>query len=284
MSNSMLPKGRTIPINGDAVRTIRIKRKLNIDELANLAACSVKTIENIEKGGKRVYATTFDNIASALGIADYLRLMDESAGSPLSALRRRRIYVTFTMEVDFDEFDETEEIQECMEKIRQAAGMTREIGIMSIKEENSVDVTAEMSEADTLRFVRAFCSEKLDILHVSRIKIHDNMGCHVWEYLYPRIDEDDEAFHRFLEERVGWRNFKRIYNRAFARRLRNILRKRHRSKMHVWELDRRIKLAIKIMYEIFKGMYHNRALKITFDGDGSIIVSRYGEKGSMIEA
>ncbi len=59
-----LPRGRTLPIDGLAIKTLRLQREWKVEDLARKAGYNSRTIENIEsKGVKPVYAATLMAIA-----------------------------------------------------------------------------------------------------------------------------------------------------------------------------------------------------------------------------
>src|SRR5690349_1904809 len=68
MSEPKLPKGRTIHIDGDAVRTRRILNKWSQGEFAQLLKMSEARISQIEKGGAKVFAATLTAMASVLNV------------------------------------------------------------------------------------------------------------------------------------------------------------------------------------------------------------------------
>ncbi len=78
----VLPKGRTIAIDGDAVRTLRIQKGLSVADLAANADMSIDRIMKIEKGGQKVYASNLINLAQALGLGEDWRPLLEGAKHP----------------------------------------------------------------------------------------------------------------------------------------------------------------------------------------------------------
>ncbi len=178
--NPTLPKGRTIPINGDAVRTRRCELCWDVGALAHKAGYSIKTIENIEKGGKRVYAITLFGIANALDVnfavlvAGPIPSQDDSDPNPQSR-RVSGVIVHFTL--NFDHVDASDQLISLMKNLADAIGATAEFGVLSVKQ-GSLVVTLEMSEEDALKLVSAFGDgestprrRKLDELGVSRIEL-----------------------------------------------------------------------------------------------------------------
>ncbi len=70
---------RTVRPDAEAVKRLRLAKGWRVEDLATKAICSVKTIENIERGTS-VYVTTLAKIAKALGV-DFVTLVQ--GGKPL---------------------------------------------------------------------------------------------------------------------------------------------------------------------------------------------------------
>lgn len=169
-----LPKGRTLPIKGDAVRTLRLQREWNHEDLGRRAGCTGRTIENIERGGKRVYAVTLIGIAKALGVshADLLSEPVEGDAAP-EGRRVKGVCIHFTM--NFQNVDASEQLISLMNRLAAAIGARSEIEVFAL-EDGSLVVVAGMSEEDALRLVAAFGDEiskdgegRLDALAVEEI-------------------------------------------------------------------------------------------------------------------
>lgn len=153
--NPPLPKGRTLPIRGDAVRTFRLQRDWGEDELASRAGYSRKTIYNIEnEPGKRVYAATLMAIAKALGVG-HAELLAGPVGecSPPEGRRISGVSIHFTL--NFQNVDASDELISRMERLAAAIGATAEIEVFAVRA-GSLIATVGMSEEDVLRLVHAF--------------------------------------------------------------------------------------------------------------------------------
>jgi transcriptional regulator with XRE-family HTH domain len=167
-----LPKDRTIAINGNAVTTLRIQKKWDVIRLASEARCSVKTIENIEKGGKRVYAATLEALATALDV-DYQELLAAAVPDAASASQSRRsVRVVIELSRPFDGYDETDEFTSDMQNIRRLIAAQDEINVLAVYE-GSVKIKLEMSYQDTLRLHTAFWTKRLAEPKIKSIQISD---------------------------------------------------------------------------------------------------------------
>jgi transcriptional regulator with XRE-family HTH domain len=93
-----MAKKRSVTPNGDALRAARLQKAWTTDDLARHTDCSVKTVENAERG-KAIYAITLARIASALGV-DYdsliARPVEQSTPTKLDTIiSTTRIEATF---------------------------------------------------------------------------------------------------------------------------------------------------------------------------------------------
>lgn len=149
-----LPKGRTLPINGERVKTLRLQREWNMEELARKAGCTSRTIENVEKGGKRVYAITLMAIAKALGVS-HADLLTEPIGDHPAPEGRRFAGVNIVFKMNFQNIDASDELMDLMNRLAAAIGARSEIEVLAL-EDGSLIVTVGMSEEDALRLIAAF--------------------------------------------------------------------------------------------------------------------------------
>jgi transcriptional regulator with XRE-family HTH domain len=170
-----IPKGRTLPISGDAVKILRVQRGWSIEELANAARCSVKTIQNVEHGA-RTYLSTLVKIAEAFNVP-YHQLLGESAiVSPTPAAApadHNRKKLSITINVDFSAFDETKHLPLFVDALRHLIAAIADFGIGPVTE-GTVVIAFEMWDDDTLATLEAFCATKLDELGVIATRLNLN--------------------------------------------------------------------------------------------------------------
>lgn len=166
-----LPAGRTLPVNGSAVRQFRLDRSWSTSQLADKALCSDKTITRIE-AGQPAYSATVVKVAKALGVNARRLLLDphpqgtpSTTVSPLSTPSEKPGTITFRFQIDFsfDQFDETADLDRVMKVTRTIIRNTGEILIQSV-DKSSVAITVELDDDDALRFLRAFCMESSKLL------------------------------------------------------------------------------------------------------------------------
>jgi len=169
---SPLPRGRTIPISGEWVRTLRIQKKWDVGELAAAAKISDKTIENIEKGGKSVYAATFVKIAAALEV-DNAKLLPTPVRViiPETPLRRP-VHVILRFDLPYHLFDQSDHLNGTLAFIKSELLDKHDFNVVAVFA-GSVNVELEMSYDDALRLYAAFEERHLSGLRVGALTIPD---------------------------------------------------------------------------------------------------------------
>jgi len=97
---------RTVHPNAPVIKRLRLEKGWRVEDLAKHAKCSVKTIENVERGAN-VYYYTLAKLAKELGV-EYVALVAE--GKPLaeSLAVERRFEVQIQLSVPYHDFDQTE--------------------------------------------------------------------------------------------------------------------------------------------------------------------------------
>jgi transcriptional regulator with XRE-family HTH domain len=60
-------KNRTVTPDGGAIQRLRTEKGWRVEDLAEKAKCSLKTVENVERGAE-VYLYTLSRLAKALGV------------------------------------------------------------------------------------------------------------------------------------------------------------------------------------------------------------------------
>jgi transcriptional regulator with XRE-family HTH domain len=176
----VLPKGRTIPINGDVVRTLRIQNKLSIETLATMSDMSPDRLIEIEKGGQKVFPPNFLAIAEALGLKDWkpLHQVADSGevrvepGKALQEKRIRSIKISFGENSKFDLSTSRDVIEKILEQV---ISSEHDVIVVEVTK-GSIIVEVELSEADLLRLITAFSEARLDAIHVDAIRLPATTG------------------------------------------------------------------------------------------------------------
>jgi transcriptional regulator with XRE-family HTH domain len=172
----LLPKGRTLPINGDVVRTLRTKKRWSLNVLATKSGLSKDRLMEIEKGGQNVYQDSFMAIAQALGLGeDWRPLLDGvDKDRAVAAPSAKRMTRPITISDDFEQFIKENHQAVLIQKLSQAIDALNEI-IVHVVRKGSVVLEIEMSEDDWRKFDVAFQEGKLaalGITHVGEVQAH----------------------------------------------------------------------------------------------------------------
>ena len=135
MNTQELPGGRTVRIRADEIKRLRIQKGWSSKELADRAICSVKTIENIERG-REVYLATVAKVAKALGedVATLLKKPEQGAsGHPVTADHKWKFDVTIKLSIpSFDQFDETKDLVDLIKLLKTVIGKHSVIAIEEV--------------------------------------------------------------------------------------------------------------------------------------------------------
>jgi transcriptional regulator with XRE-family HTH domain len=166
-------KNRTVTPDGKTIQRLRIERGWRVEDLAKKAKCSLKTVENVERGAN-VYLYTLSKFAQALG-AEVSTLMIGTE-PPDPPKKERRFKVQFTLEIPFEEFDESKQLVSFLAMLKQILQAKDEITVASV-EEGSTIITLEMSMDDIQRLLHEFTGSRakaeLDAFRVAWLKLPD---------------------------------------------------------------------------------------------------------------
>jgi transcriptional regulator with XRE-family HTH domain len=160
--NAAIPRSRTLPVRGETLKNLRVKKGWPVRELAKKAGCSKETIENAERG-RPVYLATLAKIARALDVAVDALLAD-SSDLPTPATTNpspvRRIAFDITLRFEMADFDESNQFGSLMMQLVRRAATQSLIDINSITD-GSVIIRGEMDEEDYARLLAAFREGRL---------------------------------------------------------------------------------------------------------------------------
>jgi transcriptional regulator with XRE-family HTH domain len=255
----------TVPVRTDLIISLREGKGWSQRTLATHAFCSQATIKNVE-GGKEAFPSTLEKIAKALGV-NYLELMAKPVSEPCFAIRKLYVKIKFYIDVEFYDFDETDALQERLDRIRQAITAVDGLRNLSV-EEGSVAVSAEMTEGDTVEFVRAFCRGRLDDEQVMQIKLDDEVGCDLWRKLANRFAE----IKRSRDDEIT--TFDEVYDKKYLKALcADILHANCRVDLPYRELADRVRFTASLLFEILLSQSHSATVRLE-EQAGTLTVSR----------
>ena len=155
---------RTVRPDAEAIKRLRLTKGWSVEVLADKSICSVKTLQNIEKGAS-VYLSTLSKIATALAV-DFATLMPDGkppSDPPLPP--ESRIQVQITVSIPFAQFDESKQLCGLIDSFRQfLAGGKGDIRVLNVGSGSTV-ITLEMTRLDVRALHSAYSEGKLAKLH-----------------------------------------------------------------------------------------------------------------------
>jgi transcriptional regulator with XRE-family HTH domain len=169
-------KNRSVAPDGKAVQRLRIEKGWRVEDLADKAKCSLKTVENVERG-RNVYLYTLNKFAQALGVE--LSTLMAGAALPDPPKKERRFKVQFTLEIPFEKFDESMHLVSFLNMLRDYLLAKDEITVVGVQEGSTI-ITLEMSLDDIQRLIDVFLSRHreveagLDAFGVASLKLPDS--------------------------------------------------------------------------------------------------------------
>ena len=154
-------KNRTVAPDGKAIQRLRIEKGWRVEDLAKQAECSLKTVENVERG-ENVYLYTLSKFAQALGIE--VSTLIAGAIPPEPPKRGRVLKVIFEVSTPFEEFDESKDLVTLLQAlIRLVGGDGMEpTGV----EPGSTLIVIEMTFDQFLLLSKAYVDGRLDDLNI----------------------------------------------------------------------------------------------------------------------
>jgi transcriptional regulator with XRE-family HTH domain len=218
MANKL--KNRTVEPDGVEIQRLRIEKGWRVEDLAKKAGCSLKTVENVEKGAN-VYIYTLKRVASALGV-DPSDVLIDGDDAPLERRRKKeRVFkITFEVSVPFDEFDESSDLVSFLQGLvsRLGGGEMEPTGV----KEGSTLIEIEMTLEQFLELAEAYADGRLDDLNIESIGTPDDLLEEV-----ARAARDDDRGKRFVNRRARQRKRQELQDRLHRAML-LLKRKQHK--------------------------------------------------------
>ncbi len=172
-------KNRTVRPDGEKIKRLRLAKLWRVEDLAKQAKCSVKTVENVERGAN-VYMFTLAKFATALNVESASLL----AGAELPVdppKKERRIEVNLKINIPFDDFDQSDQLIKLIESLKAIVNANDHIEVTRLMAGSTI-ITLEMSEADVHSLIAAFMAGKLDEMQVQELNLrltHENLAADV---------------------------------------------------------------------------------------------------------
>ncbi len=171
MTNKL--KNRTVEPDGASIQRLRIEKGWRVEDLARRAGCSLKTVENVEKG-ENIYVYTLKRIANALGVEPSELLIDVDDAPPERMRKKERVWkITLEVSTPYDEFDESSDLVSLLQALvsRLGGGGIEPTGI----QEGSTLIEVEMTLEQFLELAEAYADGRLDDLHIESIAAPDDL-------------------------------------------------------------------------------------------------------------
>jgi transcriptional regulator with XRE-family HTH domain len=166
------PSGRTVKPDGRAIQRLRLAKGWRVEDLARYAKCSVRTVENIERGAN-VYMYTLTRVAQALAVEYKVLLVGAPPLSPPST-NQRRFPVQLTIAIAFEEFDQSDQLTDFIRRLKKLIdGEDDDMDVTAV-DRGSVIITVEMTEEDIGKLYLAFGQLKLLDLRISTVRLPDD--------------------------------------------------------------------------------------------------------------
>ena len=128
--------------DGEKLRSLRIGRGLSSEALAQVALCSVRSVQNAESG-KNIHVTTLGLLAKALGVGPNELILGLKPPEPSSG----KIRVEITIDADIDKLNNSPHIYSLIELLTKMIPGSNEITVTGVRD-GSMIVTLEMNAAD----------------------------------------------------------------------------------------------------------------------------------------
>jgi transcriptional regulator with XRE-family HTH domain len=171
MANKL--KNRTVEPDGEAIQRLRIEKGWRVEDLANKAGCSLKTVENVEKG-ENIYLYTLKRVANALDVEPSELLIDVDDESPVRMRKKERVWkITLEVSTPYDEFDESSDLVGLLQALmsRLGGGGIEPTGV----KEGSTLIEVEMTLEQFLELAEAYADGRLDDLNIESIAAPDDL-------------------------------------------------------------------------------------------------------------
>lgn len=160
------PKNRTVAPDGEAIQRLRIEKGWRVEDLANKARCSLKTVENVERG-ENVYLYTLRKFAEAFGVG--VSTLMAGVLPPEPPKKEQVLRVIIEVPTPFEEFDESKNLVNLLQAlIRLLGGDGMEpTGVLP----GSTLIEIEMTVDQFINLTKARAEGRLDDLNIESIRL-----------------------------------------------------------------------------------------------------------------
>lgn len=153
----------------DVMKRLREARGWSQEQLASKTDLNSKTLSNIENG-KNALLGTIASIAKALGVQPAELIEGHEPDPPASVPAEKRVLMTLTLSIPFEDFEETEGIDRLSAFLMAVINSKNAIAITDVVP-GSVKLTILVDEEDAPRLMQAFADHKLDAIQATELSI-----------------------------------------------------------------------------------------------------------------
>jgi transcriptional regulator with XRE-family HTH domain len=153
------PPKRTVRPDAEAIKRPRLAKGWRVEDLAAKAICSVKTVENVERGAN-VYVFTLAKLAKQLGV-DFMTLVQGGKAPSEPRAPRPCIQVQLVLSIPFDQFDESDQLEGCVEVLTKFLRGWGEMKVVGVAPGNSTIITVLVNNDDMTALSKAYSAGKL---------------------------------------------------------------------------------------------------------------------------
>lgn len=185
---SHVAKKRSVKPDGDAVRQARLAKGWRPEDLARHADCSLRTVENVERGAG-VYANTLASIALALDVAFKTLLAKAETISHTNDTARTKALIIITTQSD-DEPNAEEVIAELAERVPLVDEVvigTTQFGQFPTAPDGGLLINMTLTYRDARSLAARLKAGDLGTLDVRAFSAPD---CWIWVFARPPVEPD----------------------------------------------------------------------------------------------
>lgn len=170
-------KNRTVEPDGEAIQRRRVEKGWRVEDLAQKARCSPRTVENVERGAN-VYLYTLSKFAQALGV-EVAALM--AGAAPPDPPKKERVWkVMIQVSTPYEEFDESNDLVKLLQALVSRLG-GEEMEPTQVRK-GSTRIEVEMTLEQMVKLIEAFIHDELDDLNIGSILLPDDLAASLSNY------------------------------------------------------------------------------------------------------
>ena len=170
-------KNRTVTPDGEAIQRLRIEKGGRVEDLADKAKCSLKTVENVEQG-RSVYLYALSKFAQALGV-EVSTIM--AGAAPPDAPKKERVWkVIIQVATPYEDFDESNDLVKLLQTLVSRLG-GEEMEPNQVRK-GSTRIEVEMTLEQMVKLIEAFIHNELDDLNIGSILLPDDLAATLTNY------------------------------------------------------------------------------------------------------